>query len=149
MDDWFCLCLCSHAGLWRSATEKSGCAGKVSLADAVAAGPEAMINGIKINFNPENSKGEKLTSRALKDDCIFTFGYLVESEVRTVGGKERRVQKKTPISYLMAPAADGNSGGSNGGSQSGGTQNGGTSGGDNGGGDNGGGGSNGGGNDVN
>ena len=25
MDDWFCLCLCSHAGLWRSATEKSGC----------------------------------------------------------------------------------------------------------------------------
>ena len=120
-----------------------------SLADAVAAGPEAMINGIKINFNPENSKGEKLTSRALKDDCIFTFGYLVESEVRTVGGKERRVQKKTPISYLMAPAADGNSGGSNGGSQSGGTQNGGTSGGDNGGGDNGGGGSNGGGNDVN
>ena len=138
------------------------CAGKVSLTDAVAAGPEAMINGIKINFNPENSKGEKLTSRALKDDCIFTFGYLVESEVRTVGGKERRVQKKTPISYLMAPAADGNSGGSNGGSQSGGTQNGGTSGGDNGGntgggtsggdnggGDNGGGGSNGGGNDVN
>ena len=124
------------------------CAGKVSLADAAAPGPEAMINGIKINFNPENSKGEKLTSRALKDDCIFTFGYLVESEVRTVGGKERRVQKKTPISYLMAPAADGNSGGSNGGSQSGGTQNGGTSGGDNGGGDNGGGG-NGGGNDVN
>ena len=131
--------------------------GKVSLADAVAAGPEAMINGIKINFNPENSKGEKLTSRALKDDCIFTFGYLVESEVRTVGGKERRVQKKTPISYLVAPAADGNSGGSNGGSQSGGTQGGGTSGGDNGGntgggtsgGDNGGGGSNGGGNDVN
>ena len=134
----------------------------MSLADAVAPGPEAMINGIKINFNPENSKGEKLTSRALKDDCIFTFGYLVESEVRTVGGKERRVQKKTPISYLMAPAADGNSGGSNGGSQSGGTQGGGTSGGDNGGntgggtsggdnggGDNGGGGSNGGGNDVN
>jgi len=28
MDDWFCLCLCSHAGLWRSATEKSGCAYK-------------------------------------------------------------------------------------------------------------------------
>ena len=26
MDDWFCLCFCSHAGLWRSATEKSGCA---------------------------------------------------------------------------------------------------------------------------
>ena len=80
--------------------------GKVELADAVAAGPEAMINGIHINFVPENSKGEKLTSRALKDDCIFTYGYLVESEVRTVGGKQKRFQKKTPLSYVMAPAAD-------------------------------------------
>ena len=78
--------------------------GKVELADAVAAGPEAMINGIHINFNPENSKGEKLTSRALKDDCIFTFGYLVESEIRTVGGKQKRFQKKTPLTYV--PAAD-------------------------------------------
>ena len=88
--------------------------GKVELADAVAAGPEAMINGIHINFNPENSKGEKLTSRALKDDCIFTFGYLVESEIRTVGGKEKRFQKKTPLTYVLAPEADGNGGGGNG-----------------------------------
>ena len=80
--------------------------GKANLAAAVAGGPEAMINGIHINFIPENTKGEKLTSRALKDDCIFTFGYLVESEVRTVGGKEKRFQKKTPLSYVLAPAAD-------------------------------------------
>ena len=72
----------------------------------MAAGPESLINGIRINFNPENSKGEKLTSRALKDECVFTFGYLVESEKRTVNGKVRRVQKKTPISYLTAPAPD-------------------------------------------
>ena len=65
-----------------------------------------MINGIRINFNPENSKGEKLTSRALKDECVFTFGYLVESEKRTVGGKEKRFQKKTPLSYVLAPEAD-------------------------------------------
>ena len=31
----------------------------------------------------QNTKGEKLTSRAFKDECIFEFGYLVESEVRT------------------------------------------------------------------
>ena len=135
--------------------------GKISIEKAVEAGADAMINGIKINFTPENIKGEKLTSRAFKEQCVFEFGYLVESEVRTVGGKERRVQKKTPISYLLAPAADGSNGGGNGGSQSSSTQNGGTSGGDNGGntgggtsgGDNGGGdnggGSNGGGNDVN
>ena len=80
--------------------------GKNELAQAIEAGPDAMINGIKINFNPENSKGEKLTSRALKQDCIFTFGYLVESEIRTVGGKQKRFQKKTPLTYVMAPQAD-------------------------------------------
>ena len=85
--------------------------GKNELEQAVAAGPEALINGIRINFNPENSKGEKLTSRAMKDECVFTFGYLVESEKRTVNGKVRRVQKKTPISYVLAPEADNNGGG--------------------------------------
>ena len=85
--------------------------GKVELADAVAAGADAMINGIKINFTPENIKGEKLTSRAFKEQCVFEFGYLVESEVPTIGGKEKRVQKKTPLSYVLAPAADGNGGG--------------------------------------
>ena len=84
--------------------------GKNSIAKAVEAGPEAMINGIKINFNPENSKGERLTSRAFKEQCIFEFGYLVESEKRTVGGKEKRFQKKTPLSYVLAPQADGNGG---------------------------------------
>ena len=37
---------------------------------------------------------------------MFEFGYVVESEIRTVDGKQKRVQKKTPISYLMAPAPD-------------------------------------------
>ena len=80
--------------------------GKNEISQAIEAGPDAMINGIKINFNPDNSKGEKLTSRALKQDCIFTFGYLVESEIRTVGGKQKRFQKKTPLTYVMAPQAD-------------------------------------------
>ena len=88
--------------------------GKNDLESAVAAGPSAMINGIKINFSPENTKGEKLTSRAFKDQCIFEYGYVVQSEIRTVGGKQRRVQKKTPISYLTAPQADNAGGGSNG-----------------------------------
>jgi len=91
--------------------------GQIDVESAVAAGPDAMINGIKINFSPENTKGEKLTSRAFKDECIFEFGYVVESEKRTVGGKEKRFQKKTPISYVLAPQADnagGNGGGGNG-----------------------------------
>ena len=99
--------------------------GQATVEAAVAAGAENLINGIKIVFVPENTKGEKLTSKALKQECIFTFGYLVESIKRTVNGKERRFQNKTPLSYILAPAADGGGGGgSNGGgsSQNGGSQ---------------------------
>ena len=88
--------------------------GKNTLAKAVEAGADAMINGIKINFTPENTKGEKLTSRAFKEQCVFEYGYVVESEVRTVGGKQKRYQKKTPLSYVLAPAADNAGGGGNG-----------------------------------
>ena len=37
---------------------------------------------------------------------MFTFGYVVQSEVRTINGKKKRFQKKTPISYMLAPEAD-------------------------------------------
>ena len=94
--------------------------GKASVEEAVAAGAENLINGIKIVFVPENTKGEKLTSRALKEDCIFTFGYLVESIKRTVNGKERRFQNKTPLSYILAPEADGETGGGSTGGNTGG-----------------------------
>ena len=43
---------------------------------------------------------------AFKEQCVFEFGYLVESEVITVGGKQKRYQKKTPLSYVLAPQAD-------------------------------------------
>ena len=85
--------------------------GQIDVETAVAAGAANLINGIKINFTPENSKGEQLTSRAFKEQCTFEFGYVVESEKRTVGGKEKRFQKKTPISYVLAPAADNTGGG--------------------------------------
>ena len=94
--------------------------GKASVEAAVAAGADSMINGIKIVFIPENTKGEKLTSKALKADCIFTFGYLVESVKRTVNGKERRYQNKTPISYILAPEGDGETGGGSTGGNTGG-----------------------------
>ena len=102
--------------------------GKASVEAAVAAGADNMINGIKIVFIPENTKGEKLTSKALKEDCIFTFGYLVESIKRTVNGKERRFQNKTPISYILAPEADGETGGETGGGSTGGNTGGNTGG---------------------
>ena len=65
-----------------------------------------MINGIRLNFTPENTKGEQLTSRALKKECVFEWGYVVQSVIRTVNGKQKRFQNKTPISYVLAPQAD-------------------------------------------
>ena len=85
--------------------------GKNDLETAVAVCPEAMINGIRIIFTPENSKGEKITSRAFKEQCIFEYGYVVQSEIRTINGKQKRFQKKTPISYALAPQADNNGNG--------------------------------------
>jgi hypothetical protein len=87
--------------------------GQIDVESAVAKGAANLINGIKINFSPENIKGEKLTSRAFKEQCVFEFGYVVESEKRTVGGKEKRYQKKTPIAYVLAPQADNAGGGGN------------------------------------
>ena len=54
--------------------------GMATIAEAVALGAENMINGIHLVFTPENTKGEKLTSRAFKAECLFEWGYLVESE---------------------------------------------------------------------
>jgi hypothetical protein len=99
--------------------------GTATIAEAVAKGAENMVNGIRLVFTPENTKGEKLTSRAFKAECLFEWGYLVESEKRTVNGKERRFQNKTPLSYILAPEADGEGGGSSEGDNSGGNSGGG------------------------
>ena len=81
--------------------------GANSVAKAMEVGLESLIEGVHIIFTPENSKGEKLTSRSLKDDCIFTAGYVVESIKTTVEGKEKRFQNKTPISFVLSPANGG------------------------------------------
>ena len=92
--------------------------GAASVQAAMDAGLDTLIEGVHMNFTPENTKGEKLTSRALKAECVFDAGYVVESIKQTVNGKEKRFQNKTPIAFILSPA-NGTTG--NGGSQSGGT----------------------------
>jgi predicted histone-like DNA-binding protein len=63
------------------------------------------IQGVKINFIPENSKGEQLTSKAFKDLCTFSIlGKLItnKTEHTSAGGKhyftyERILQ---PLDYV-------------------------------------------------
>lgn len=72
-------------------------------------GPEGLIEGVNICFYPENVKGEKLTSRAFKERCVFEFAYVVKAEKKTIGGKEKTYQSKIPFaSYDTAttPADD-------------------------------------------
>jgi nucleoid DNA-binding protein len=106
--------------------------GANSVAKAMEVGLESLIEGVHIIFTPENSKGEKLTSRSLKDDCIFTAGYVVESIKTTVEGKEKRFQNKTPISFVLSPANGGTTPSGGGSEQGSGTGNGGSQGGNSG-----------------
>ena len=78
--------------------------GASSVQAAMDAGLDSLIEGVHMNFTPENTKGEKLTSRALKDECVFDAGYVVESVKQTVNGKVKRYQNKTPIAFILSPA---------------------------------------------
>ena len=104
--------------------------GAASVKAAMEAGLDTLIEGVHMNFTPENTKGEKLTSRALKAECVFDAGYVVESVKRMVDGKEKRFQNKTPISFILAPeGSNTNGGGTNtgdGGNTGGGNNGGGT-----------------------
>ena len=78
--------------------------GATSVQAAMDMGLANLIEGVHMNFTPENTKGEQLTSRVLKDECVFDAGYVVESVKQTVDGKVKRYQNKTPISYILSPA---------------------------------------------
>ena len=93
--------------------------GAASVQAAMDAGLDTLIEGVHMNFTPENTKGEKLTSRALKAECVFDAGYVVESIKQTVNGKEKRFQNKTPIAFVLSPA-NGTTGNGNGGGNTGG-----------------------------
>ena len=86
------------------------------------------IEGVRINFIPENAKGEELTSKKFKDLCVFeVLGYLVSTNIGTQQ-KPKYQRVLYPIDYQAS--GSGNSGGgtqSGGSSQSGGSQSGGSS----------------------
>ena len=64
------------------------------------------IKGIHLRFRPEGVKGEDLTSRALKEDCVFEAFQLVKSIQKTVNGKKRRYQERTPLSTYALQQAE-------------------------------------------
>ena len=72
--------------------------GVISVAKAQELGAAALIAGIHLNFRPEGTKGENLTSRAFKELCVFELHDVVKTEKKTIEGKEYTYQTRTPIS---------------------------------------------------
>ena len=68
--------------------------------------PAVNIKGVHLRFLPEGTKDEDITSRALKDACVFEMHDVVETKTKMIGGKEKTYQERTPISTYAIAHAD-------------------------------------------
>ena len=67
--------------------------------------PSVNIKGVHLRFKPEGTKDEDITSRALKEACVFEMHDVVETKTKMIGGKEKTYQERTPIStYAISQA---------------------------------------------
>ena len=88
---------------------------------SIEVGVNNLVKGVHLRFLPEGSKGEDLTSRAFKDECVLQLAYVIAAKTKTVDGKKLKYQEKIPISsYAVATAtADTTTGGGTTGGQDG------------------------------
>ena len=94
-------------GTFSPSIESDGKKAQDTVEKALAVGLDNMIAGVHLRFTPENSKGEELTSRALKKECTFKAAYVISSKSKTIDGKKRTYQEKIPISsFAVATAAE-------------------------------------------
>jgi hypothetical protein len=84
----------------------SGPKARNTVEDSLAVGLDEIIEGVNITFIPENTKGEKLTSKAFKEQCVFEAAYVIASKKKTIDGKEVTYQEKIPISSYAAATAE-------------------------------------------
>jgi hypothetical protein len=81
---------------------------KTTVEESLEAGLDNIIDGVHIRFVPTNVKGEQLTSRALKKDCVFRAAYVIAAKKKTIDGKRKKYQEKIPISsYEVATTPEG------------------------------------------
>ncbi len=94
-------------GTFTPSLESDGGRAAESVQAALDEGLENLIKGVHLRFIPENSKGEKLTSRALKKECTFQAAYVVERKTKTIDGETKAYQEKIPISSYATATAQG------------------------------------------
>ena len=82
-------------GTFRPGIESAGPSDSIEGFD-----PSEKIKGIRINFLPEGAgeEDEKLTKKALKEQTTFQMNDYVETFYKTIDGKKKRYNKRTPIS---------------------------------------------------
>jgi nucleoid DNA-binding protein len=93
-------------GTFKPVIENDGTKAAESVEATLEGGLNQLIKGVHLRFLPENAKGEKLTSRALKNECMFRAAYVVASKKKTIDGKEKRYQEKIPISSFAIATAE-------------------------------------------
>ena len=79
---------------------------KGGVESPLAYDPNVQIEGVHLRFLPEGAKGEELTSRNLKQDCVFEMRDLITVHVVTVDGKKKRYQTRQPIATLALANQD-------------------------------------------
>ena len=84
--------------------------GSATIDEAVSLGTNVIIKGIHLRFSPENAKGEKLTSRALKDACAFEFKDVLIRKEKTVEGKKKVYFEKIAVSDYALSQSESTSG---------------------------------------
>ena len=94
-------------GTFTPTIENDGKKAQTTVEATLEQGLDTLISGVHLRFIPENSKGEELTSRELKKECVLQAAYVVRAMKKTVDGKEVKYQEKIPISsYAVATAPD-------------------------------------------
>jgi hypothetical protein len=79
---------------------------KGGVESPLAYDPNVQIEGVHLRFLPEGAKGEELTSRNLKGDCVFEMRDLITVHKVTVDGKVKRYQTRVPIASLALQEQD-------------------------------------------
>ena len=78
-------------------------------ADSIAEyDPQVNIKGVTINFAPEATgyDEDKLTRKQLKAETVFEMNDYVVVHYKTIDGKEKSYQERTPIAQIVIKNAD-------------------------------------------
>jgi hypothetical protein len=73
-----------------------------SIAAMEGLNPNDLVKGIHMRFRPDSSKLDDISAPAFKEACRLEMRYIVDSQLLTINGKQRRTQTLKPITTAVA-----------------------------------------------